>query len=300
MLDGDIENDEYITSAMEAIEKYYNVSILMHFYIHIIINYFIINNNVFIVTDECTASPITTDCAINISQAEWQKKKTSPLPTSVQTGGSSSHPSVLGYTLHPKRVYDTNKFGVKGLDFKMTLKNANTRRYQELVNEFNFVMADIVNEVLGDPDPKWSCEVRNFDRVLNTIHQPRSEVTGVALAELFRKMLQSNQSIDIDNDLTLHVQRVNLPRGKGCNRKLAVNMGLNLLLKRCVFTVARQYDDVPCFGYALALAIVLKDHNTTYVNRRFSIYKQMVLDRVHNIFNIANIPYGPVDLVQYP
>ena len=70
VIEGDIENDEYITNAMEAIEKYYNVSILMHFYIHIIINYFIINNNVFIITDECTASIITTGCAINITQPE--------------------------------------------------------------------------------------------------------------------------------------------------------------------------------------------------------------------------------------
>ena len=45
---------------------------------------------------------------------------------------------------------------------------------------------------------------------------------------------------------------------------------------------------------------MLKDHNAHYVERRFSIYKQKVLDRVHDIFNIANIPYGPVDFAQYP
>ena len=197
------------------------------------------------------------------------------------------------------------KIGVKVVDFKITLKNANTKRYQELVNEFNSVMEDVVNEVLGDADPndrvRFAILSSNFDRALNTMYQPRNEVTGVALAELFGKMLQSNQSIDIDNDLTLHVQRVNLPRGNGITkRKLAVNMGLNLLIKRCVFTAARQYDDIPCFGYALALAIMLKDHNARYVERRFSIYKQKVLDRVHDIFNIANIPYGPVDFAQYP
>ena len=67
------------------------------------------------------------------------------------------------------------------------------------------------------------------------MYQPRSEVPRVALAELFGKMLQSNQSIDIDNDMTLHVQRVNLPRRNGnTKRKLTVNMGVNLLLKICV------------------------------------------------------------------
>ena len=49
-------------------------------------------------------------------------------------GGSSSHSSVLGYTLHPKRVYDAKKMVVKGVDFRITLINANTRSYQELVN----------------------------------------------------------------------------------------------------------------------------------------------------------------------
>ena len=95
---------------MEAIEKYYNVSILMHFYIQIIINYFILNNNVFIITDECTANTAMPSTA----HTHNDRRTPSPLPTSVQTGGSSSHPSVLGYTSHPKRVYAANKFGVKG------------------------------------------------------------------------------------------------------------------------------------------------------------------------------------------
>ena len=121
-------------------------------------------------------------------------------------------------------------------------------------------MENVVNEVLGDADlndrVRFAILSSNFHRALNTMYQPRSEVMGVALAELSGKMLQSNQSIDIDNDLTMHVQRVNLPRGNGCNRKrkLVVNMVFNLLLKRCVFTVARQDDDVPCFSYAVDFA----------------------------------------------
>ena len=224
-----------------------------------------------------------------------------PAPWPLAVPSTSDNPNDRG-TPSPTSV-QTEKNGVKGVDYKITFKNANRRRYQELVNEFNSVMEDVVNEALGDTDPidrvRFAILSSNFDRALNTMYQPRSEVTGVALAEFFGKMLQSNQSIDIN--LILHVQRVNLPRGNGTTkRKLAVNMGLNILLKRCVFTAARQYDDIHCFGYALALAIMLKDHNANYVQRRFSIYKQKVLDRVHDIFNIANIPYGPVDFAQYP
>ena len=82
--------------------------------------------------------------------------------------------------------------------------------------------------------------------------------------------------------------------------KLAVNMGLNILLKYCIFTATWQYDDVPCFGNALVLAIMSKDHNARYVVRRLTIYKQKLLDRVQESFNTGNITYGPVDFCQYP
>ena len=42
---------------------------------------------------------------------------------------------------------------MNGEFFFIRFKNANTRRYKELVNEFNSVMEDVDNEVLGDADP---------------------------------------------------------------------------------------------------------------------------------------------------
>ena len=165
---------------------------------------------------QMSAQPIPSPLAVPSTPHNHNDRRTpSPLPTSAKTGGSRSHSSVLGYTLHHKRVYDAKQIGVKYGIIKLHLKNANTRRYQELVNEFNYVMEDVVNKVLGDIDPndrvRFAILSNNFDRASNTMYQPRSEVTWVVLAELFGKMLQSNQSIDIENYLTLHVQRVKYP-----------------------------------------------------------------------------------------
>ena len=71
------------------------------------------------------------------------------------------------------------------------------------------IMNDIVDETLGNADPtdyvrfvlKWS----DFDRPLNTSYQRRSQVSGVWLSELAGKLLQSHESSDLDNNLTLHV-----------------------------------------------------------------------------------------------
>ena len=124
---------------------------------------------------------------------------------------------------------------------------------------------NVNNNVLGDPDPndlvRLAIISSNFDRALNSMYQPRSEVNGAALLDLLGKMLQINQSID--TDLTLHVQRVNLPRGNGCNRKLAVNMGLNILTKRCVSQPLNNMMTYP-------------------------------------ILVIPNVPYEPVDIGQHP
>ena len=68
------------------------------------------------------------------------------------------------------------------------------------------------------------------------------------------KLLQSHESLDFDNNLTLHVQHVAIPRGNG-RVSVAVNMWINMLLKRCVLTNVVQYNHIPCFGYALVLVI---------------------------------------------
>ena len=55
----------------------------------------------------------------------------------------------------------------------------------------------------------------DFDRPLNTSYQRRSRVSGACLSELAGKLLQSHESLDLDNNLTLHVEHVAIPRGNG-------------------------------------------------------------------------------------
>ena len=95
-------------------------------------------------------------------------------------GGGSDSPHELGYTLHPLRAYDSVKFGIQGTDFKITLKNANTRRYQQLIDEFRNIMNDIVNDMLGNAHEndfvRFVLKSDDFNRPLNTPYQRRSQV----------------------------------------------------------------------------------------------------------------------------
>ena len=63
-----------------------------------------------------SAQPSSSPLAVP-STSDNHNDRGSRSPTSVQTGGSSSHPSVLGYTLHPKRVYDAKKNWGEGCRF---------------------------------------------------------------------------------------------------------------------------------------------------------------------------------------
>ena len=119
-------------------------------------------------------------------------------------------------------------------------------------------MNDIVDETIGNADPndyvRFVLKSGDFDRPLNTSYQRRSQVSGAWLSELTGKLLQCHKSLDIDNNLTLHVQHVAIPRGDG-RARVAVNMWTNILLKLCVLTNVAQYNHILCFGYALVLAI---------------------------------------------
>ena len=121
-------------------------------------------------------------------------------------------------------------------------------------------MNDIVDETLGNADPndyvRFVLNSNDFDRPLNTSYQRRSQVSGAWLSELAGKLLQSHEPLDLDNNLTLYVQHVAIPRGnRGGAANVAVNMWTNILLKQYVLTNVAQHNHIPCFGYALVLAI---------------------------------------------
>ena len=133
-----------------------------------------------------------------------------PSTSGIQSGCGRPSNHELGYSLQPRRAYDAVKFGIKGTDYTIVLKNACTRHYQQLVNEFTSIMNDIVDETLGNADPndyvRFVLKSSDFDRPLNTSYQRRSQVSGAWLSELAGKLLQSHESLDLDNNLTLHVQ----------------------------------------------------------------------------------------------
>ena len=113
-------------------------------------------------------------------------------------------------------------------------------------------------QTLGNADPnnyaQFILKSSDFGRPLNTSYQRRSQVSGARLSELAGKLLQSHESLDCNKNLTLHVQHVAIPSGNG-RAIVAVNMWTNILLKRCVLTHVAQHNHIPCFGYALVLAI---------------------------------------------
>ena len=111
-------------------------------------------------------------------------------------------------------------------------------------------MNDIVEETHGNADPNdcVQCVLKSndFDRPLNTSYQRESQFSGAWLSELAGKFLQSHESLDLDNNLTLYVQNVAIPRGNW-RASVAVNMWTNIILKRCVLTNVTQHNHIPCF-----------------------------------------------------
>ena len=172
------------------------------------------------------------------------------------------------------------------------------------MDEFRNVMSDIVDDTLGDADPndfvRFVLKSTGFGRPLNTAYQRRSQVNGEWLSELSGKLLQSHEELDLDNNLLLHVQHVALPLGNDAplRKKMPVNMLLNLYLKKCVMTSVAQYDDIPCFGYVLALAIMNLTSNLNSI-RDFALDKDNVIRLVETMFRKAGVPYGAIDVSQY-
>ena len=116
-------------------------------------------------------------------------------------------------------------------------------------------------------------------------------------SELAGKLLKTHESLDLDNNLSLHVQHVDIPRGNWMAR-VAVNMWTHILLKRCVLTNVAQHNHIPCYGYALVLAINRLFTDLTGV-QYIAANENRMINEVSACFKTSGVQYGPVECTQY-
>ena len=108
---------------------------------------------------------------------------------------------------------------------------------------------------------------------------------------------RSRGSLDLDNNLTLHVQHVAIPRGNG-RARVAVNLWTNILLKRCVLTTVAQYNHNSYFVNALVLVIKRLFTDLTGV-QYLAANENRMINEVGECFKTSGVQYGPVDSTQY-
>ena len=77
-----------------------------------------------------------------------------------------------------------------------------------------------------------------------------------------------------------------------------MNMWINIVLKRCVLTNVARYNHIPCFGYALVLAINRLFADLTGVHYLAANENRMI-NKVSACCKTSGIQYGPVDCTQY-
>ena len=92
------------------------------------------------------------------------------------------------------------------------------------------------------------------------------------------------------------MQHVKIPNGN-VNGKRAkyVNFILHITQNSCVVTNITAYDDIPCFGYALVISIMLKEMHIDG-DRTFCENKLDVMEQVRELFDAAHVTCGPVNL----
>ena len=156
-------------------------------------------------------------------------------------------------------------------------------------------MNDIVDVTLGNADPNdyVRCELNSsdFDRPLNTSYQRRSQVSGAWLSELAGKFLQNYESLDLDNNLTLHVQHEAIPRGNGRVR-VSVNMWTNILLKRCVLIII--FPVLVMHWYWRSIDLFTDLAGVQYLAEN----ENRMINEVHACFKTSGVQNRPVDCTQ--
>ena len=204
----------------------------------------------------------------------------------------------------------SRSFNTNVNNYRVTLKNVDGKTYQHVCGNFAGSMKNILEDVLSDarPDDLVRFHIRsskfNGDDI-NTKFQPRSQIADDYVAAFIDKTMQSHNTINMNDDFELIVMHVRIPVGLGLKRMLNPNM-LENLQRRCTITgikklITKEEDrdvQIPCFVYALAIAMKLKTQNYAHVNN-WSRCRTMVRRECMRLHREAGVPVGDVTVHQY-
>ena len=226
---------------------------------------------------------------------EDQDDDEEPLPT--ESEGEQDEQGQYYYQLESSKKYYSKKFGMTATDHKVRFNNVLgdfdlLESYESTMKIFHHLLEDVTEGMAPNDQVRFILRSEQLDTPISIPFLTVERLTTERVFSQIEHVIQSNQEFRLNDTVTIDINHVKTPEGRGKNGLKRTTLNIRDYLKEKKLIIRINNTDDFCLARALAVSIARIENDPKYDQIRHS-NQHIQLDRALDLHVAANVPLGP-------
>ena len=193
------------------------------------------------------------------------------------------------------RKYHSKKFGMTATDHKIQFNNVLADRdllesHESIQKIFRYLLEDVTWGMNPNDQVRFILRSEQLDTPISIPFLPVERLTAERVFSQIERVIQSNQEFRLNDTVTIDINHVKTPQGRGKSKRTTLNIREHLKEKKSIVCINNN-DDF-CLARALAVAIARIENDPKYKQISDS-RKPLQREKALDLHEAANVPLGP-------
>ena len=199
------------------------------------------------------------------------------------------------YHLESRKKYHSKKFGMTATDHKVRFNNVLAdfdllESYKSTMKIFHHLLEEVTEGMAPNDKIRFILRSEQLETPISLPFMTVEDLTTERVFSQIERVIQSNQEFCLNDTVTIDINHVKTPEGRGKKKRTIFNIRDHLKEKRSIIRINNK-DDF-CLARALAVAIARIENDPKY-NQISDSRNHIQLDRALDLHQAANVPLGP-------
>ena len=199
------------------------------------------------------------------------------------------------YHLESRKKYHSKKFGMTATDHKVRFNNVLAdfdllESYESTMKIFHHLLEEVTEGMAPNDKIRFILRSEQLETPISLPFMTVEDLTTERVFSQIERVIQSNQEFRLNDTVTIDINHVETPEGRGKKKRTTFNIGDHLKKKQSIIRINNK-DDF-CLARALAVSIARIENDPKYRQIQQSD-RHIQLERALDLHQAANVPLGP-------
>ena len=199
------------------------------------------------------------------------------------------------YHLESRKKYYSKKFGMTATDHKVRFNNVLAdfdllESYESTLKIFHHLLEEVTEGMPPNDKIRFILRSEQLETPISLPFMTVEELTTEKVFSQIERVIQSNQEFRLNDTVTIDINHVKTPEGRGKSKRTTLNIRDHLKEKKSIIRINNK-DDF-CLARALAVSIARIENDPRYEQIKRTD-RHIQLERALDLHQAANVPLGP-------